>query len=152
MSESLQSIRDYLHEHIPLSKAMEVSVQRADATGVVLSAPLGPNINHRETVFGGSASSLAILAAWSVVHFGLQREALPCRVVIQKNTMSYDMPIAGRFTARCDAPAPEMWRKFLAMVRRKKIGRIELVSVLEYEGKAAGTMEGVFVAIKTTTP
>lgn len=152
MSESLQTIQDYLHEHIPLSKAMEVSVLKADASGVVLSAPLEPNINHRETVFGGSASSLAILAAWSVVHFGLQREGLSCRVVIQRNTMSYDMPIAGRFTAQCNVPAPEIWQRFLTMLRRKKIGRIELVSALAYEGKAAGTMEGVFVAIKPTTP
>ena len=60
---TLQRIQDYLHEHIPLSKAMGATVLKVDLSGVVLSAPLEPNINHRETVFGGSASSLAILAA-----------------------------------------------------------------------------------------
>ncbi len=80
MSEHLRAIQDYLHEHIPLSKAMGVSVVEADAVGIVLSAPLEPNINHRDTVFGGSASSLAVLAAWSVVHFGLQRGGRSCRV------------------------------------------------------------------------
>jgi thioesterase domain-containing protein len=54
----------YLHEHIPLSHAMRVGVVTVDAGTVVLRAPLEPNINHRETVFGGSASALAILAAW----------------------------------------------------------------------------------------
>ena len=142
-------IEEYLHEHIPLSRAMEVSVMKADETGVVLSAPLEPNINHRETVFGGSASSIAILAAWSVVHFGLQREGVSCRVVIRKNAMSYDRPIAGGFTARCDAPAAEAWQRFLAVLRRRKIARIVLVSVLEFEGEVAGKMEGVFAAIVT---
>lgn len=146
--ETLQAIQDYLREHIPLSKAMGVEVRKADVEGVVLSAPLEPNINHRETVFGGSASSLAILAAWSVVHFGLQRAGLPCRVVIQKNTMSYDKPIAGVFTARCDAPSAETWQRFLAMLKRKKIARIEVASHLEYDQEIAGKLEGVFVAIR----
>jgi len=145
----LQEIKAYLHEHIPLSKAMGVAVVRADASGVVLSAPLEPNINHRETVFGGSASSLAILAAWSVVHFGLRREGLSCRVVIRKNSMAYDKPIDGLFTARCHAPAEETWQRFLAMLRRKRMARIELSSVLEYREAVAGTMDGVFVAIRT---
>ena len=38
---------------------------------VVIEAPLAPNINHRKTVFGGSASALGILAAWSLVHLRL---------------------------------------------------------------------------------
>jgi thioesterase domain-containing protein len=147
--QTLQEIQDYLHEHIPLSQAMGVEVLRADQSGVTLSAPLEPNINHRETVFGGSASSLAILAAWSVVHFGLLREGFPCRVVIQKNAMSYEKPIAGAFSARCDAPDEETWRRFLAALRRKNIARIELASVLEYNDEAAGKMEGIFVAIRT---
>jgi len=127
---------------------MGAEVRKADIGGVTLSAPLEPNINHRETVFGGSASSLAILAAWTVVHFGLQREGLPCRVVIQKNTMSYDKPMAGAFIARCDAPDTETWQRFIAMVKRKKMGRIAVASVLEYGGEVAGKMEGVFVAIR----
>ena len=147
--QTLQAVQEYLHEHIPLSKAMGVEVRKANFEGVVLSAPLEPNINHRETVFGGSASSIAILAAWSVVHFGLHREGLACRVVIQKNTMSYDKPIAGVFTAKCDAPEAETWQRFLTTLKRKKMARIEIASVLEYNHEVAGKMEGVFVAIRT---
>jgi len=146
--DTVKTIQDYLHEHIPLSKAMGTTVQKADSSGVLLSAPLEPNINHRETVFGGSASSLAILAAWSVVHFGLKREGLRCRVVIQKNTMSYDKPMAGAFTARCNAPDGETWQRFVATVKRKKMARIAVTSVLEYADEATGTMDGVFVAIR----
>jgi thioesterase domain-containing protein len=146
--DTIRSIQDYLHEHIPLSKAMGVTVLKADQSGVIVSAPLEPNINHRETVFGGSASSIAILAAWSVVHFGLQREGLSCRVVIQKNTMSYDRPMAGAFTARCDAPDGATWQRFLATVRRKKMARIEVASILEYNGEITGKMEGIFVAMR----
>ena len=47
-------LEKYLHEEIPLSKAMAVSVTHASADRVELSAPLGPNINHRDTVFSSS--------------------------------------------------------------------------------------------------
>lgn len=57
----------YLHEHIPLSQDMGVEVVVADWNSVTLRAPLAPNINHRETVFGGSASAVAIPAAWALI-------------------------------------------------------------------------------------
>jgi len=47
-----------LHERIPLSRAMGVTVPQAEPTGVVLSAPLAPNVNHSGTVFGGSAAAV----------------------------------------------------------------------------------------------
>ncbi|MDB5560702.1 MAG: thioesterase, partial [Hyphomicrobiales bacterium] len=40
-------LQDYLYQHIPLSAAMQVNVVKIADTGVLLSAPLGPNINHR---------------------------------------------------------------------------------------------------------
>jgi thioesterase domain-containing protein len=61
-------LEEYLHGHIPLSRAMQVSVRELTDELVVLGAPLAPNMNHRSTVFGGSASALAILAAWSLLY------------------------------------------------------------------------------------
>ena len=51
-----QTLQRYLHERIPLARAMEVEVRALASDGVELGAPLAPNINHRDTVFGGSAS------------------------------------------------------------------------------------------------
>jgi hypothetical protein len=52
-------LEHYLHEHIQLSQDMGVEVVEATWGGVTLQAPLAPTINHRETVFGGSASAAA---------------------------------------------------------------------------------------------
>ena len=52
-------LQRYLHEHIPLTAAMEVKVVSCGPDAAHLSAPLAPNINHRDTAFGGSASALA---------------------------------------------------------------------------------------------
>ena len=90
----------YIHEHIPLSKAMGVSVVAVEDDAIILQAPLEPNLNHRQTVFGGSASALAILASWALLHVRLQAAGIADRLVIQHNTMEYQHPILGQFTAR----------------------------------------------------
>jgi thioesterase domain-containing protein len=77
-----------LHGHFPISAAMGVEVLACDSAGATLRAPLGPNINHRATVFGGSASAVAILSAWTWLHFTLRNAGHPSRLVIQGNSMA----------------------------------------------------------------
>jgi thioesterase domain-containing protein len=140
-------IQTYLHEHIPLSLAMQVAVREVTETQLVLAAPLAPNINHRETLFGGSASAIAILAAWSLLHVRLRQSRLESRLVIQRNTMHYDLPVAGDFIARARLPEAAVWDAFVRMRTRKGRGRIEVQSVLEFNGQVCGRLEGEFVAL-----
>ena len=144
---SAKDVEQYLHEHIPLSKAMAVSVALVEPDEVILRAPLAPNINHRETVFGGSASALAILAAWSLLHARLRSEGLASRLVIQRNTMEYEHPILGDFTARASLERPEHWQQFTRMLARKGKARITVCSVLEHAGQVVGRLTGEFVAL-----
>jgi thioesterase domain-containing protein len=144
---SPNELQQYLHDHIPLSRAMQVSVRAAGEDGVLLAAPLAPNINHRETVFGGSASAVAILAAWSLLHVRMKRAGVDSRLVIQRNTMDYDLPIEGDFTARSSLAQPGQWDFFLRMLARKGKARIEVLSVLECEGAVVGRLSGEFVAL-----
>lgn len=140
-------LEQYLHEHIPLSKAMAVSAVSLEHCYVVPRAPLGPNINHRETVFGGSASALAILAAWSLLHTRLRSEAISSHLVIQRNTMEYEPPIVGAFTARSSLAAGAQWQQFTRMLVRKGKARISMTSVLEHAGHVVGKLAGEFVAL-----
>jgi len=142
-----KELEQYLHEHIPLSKAMSVSVLEALTTSVTLSAPLAPNINHRNTLFGGSASAIAILAAWSLLHTRLRAEGVSGRLVIQRNTMNYLLPIDGGFTAVSKAPTPEAWSAFMRMLTRKGKARTTITSSLYFEDKLAGQLEGEFAAL-----
>lgn len=137
----------YLHARIPLAAAMEVSVRSATFDAVVLSAPLGPNINHMGTVFGGSASALGILAAWSLLHVRLMAEGLACDVVIQANEMDYDLPIDDAFTARSGLVDPAAWPLFLKTLARRKRARIEVQSSLLHHDAVAGRFKGKFVAL-----
>ena len=139
----------YLHDHIPLSAAMGVSALQAAEDCVVLSAPLAPNINHRDTVFGGSASALAILAAWSLVHVRLAHSGASYRIVIQRNQIEYTEPMLGEFVASASLVDAESWDRFLKLLTRRGRARVRVGVVLRSEGVEAARFEGDFVAIDT---
>jgi thioesterase domain-containing protein len=146
VSVTASELQEYLHVHIPLSNAMQVAVERFDEDSVVLSAPLAPNINHRETVFGGSAAAVAILAAWSLLHTRLESDGVSRRLVIQRHTMQFDLPIDGAFTARSHIE-PDAWTTFVRALERKGRARIAVSSVLECDGSTVARFDGTFVAL-----
>jgi thioesterase domain-containing protein len=141
-------IQQYLNEHIPLTVAMGVRVKIAMPGRVELAAPLAPNINHHETVFGGSASALATLSAWTLVHVGLRHANVDAVIVIQRNTMSYEEPIHGDFSAVCTLMDDVAWERFLKMIERRGRGRITMNAHLLFGGRPVASFEGDFVALK----
>lgn len=142
------SIQAYLYEQIPVSQAMEVEILKVTNSSVILAAPIKPNINHRSTVFGGSASALAILSAWTLVNFRLQSEDISTRLVIQKNTISYEKPITSDFQAVCNLENQEVWTRFIKVLQRKKKSRITVKSFMQCNKQQVGEFIGVFVALK----
>jgi thioesterase domain-containing protein len=149
LSMKRRELERFLHEHIPLSRAIGVQVQRSSAEHVVLSAPLTPNINNHSTVFGGSASAVAILAAWSLLHIRLKQAGLQCRLLIQQNTMKYEQPIANTFIASSCVGDDSAWAKFQEMLERKKRARISIKVTIQCRGEKVGEMSGDFVALAT---
>lgn len=144
-------MQTYLHTHIPLTQAMGVEVIEVSRDRVRISAPLAPNINHRDTVFGGSASAVAILCAWTLLHVRLNTNSPLSRIVIQENTMHYERPIAGAFTALSTVDSGEGWGKFTATLKKRGRARIAVASVLESDGKRVGILHGRFVAFQAPT-
>ena len=137
----------YLHTAIPLSLAMQVSVLAADAMQVALQAPLAPNVNHRGTVFGGSAYTLATLAAWSLLHCRLKACGAPASVVLQSASMRYQRPIAGAFAARAELASTAQWPLFLRTLARRGRARITLCAQVSSDEGHAARFEGEFVAL-----
>ena len=142
------ALAKYLHAQIPISGAMGMRVLLADRARVVLSAPLDPNVNHRQTFFGGSAAALATLAAWALAHERVRQDSgLDVHVVIQRSSMEYLEPAAAEVEAECVAPPDKEWQRLLRSVRRWGKGRIQLAVALHAEGAVVGSFEGEFVAL-----
>lgn len=140
-------LEKYLHDHIPISKGMGVSVLYAGTDGVVLESPLEPNINHRDTVFGGSASALAILSGWSLMRIRLGANGVDCRIVIRRSEVDFTLPIEGRFRARAALVKGEDWDRFLRSLKRRGKAKIEVGAVLECDNLQVGSFKGTFAAL-----
>ncbi|MBS0421624.1 MAG: YiiD C-terminal domain-containing protein [Proteobacteria bacterium] len=139
----------YLHSNIPLSAAMGVRVKIATPEQVLLFAPLGPNINHHQTVFGGSGAVLATLSAWTLLHLRLVREQFDAQLVIQRSSMEYERPIPGDFEARCDFDDVDAWQKFRVTLERRGRARMTLNARLLHASHEMGSFVGDFVAIRS---
>ena len=144
---SPERLQASLHERIPLSVALGVRVLRAEPGGVVVEAPLAPNVNHSGTVFGGSASAVAMLAAWSLVEVRLEAAGQPGRIVVRRSGMDYERPITAGFIAAAQAPDEEEWERLLQTLQRGRMGRIAIRSVLTCGGGRVGELEGEFAVI-----
>lgn len=126
---------------------MQVSVLELSDECAVLSAPLAPNVNHRGTVFGGSACTLSTLAAWSLLYCRLKDNQPVASLVLQRNSMSYERPIAGTFSARAALAPNAAWPEFLRTLARRGKARICVYAQLLHAGEPAGQYVGDFVAL-----
>ena len=148
MTERAKAIEHSLRANIPLACAMGVRVVEAEPERVVLAAPIAPNINHHRTFFGGSAATLATLAAWAMAEEKLLAEqGLDVHLVIQRSTMEYLEPAASEVEAECLAPNHDEWDRFIRTIRRRGKGRIDLAVELRAEGARVGSFQGSFVAL-----
>jgi len=143
---SAADLEAYLHEKIPLTKAMEVHLAECDDTRLVLTAPLAPNRNHLHTAFGGSLQALAILSGYSLLWRLLDNPE--AHLVIRESTIQYERPVKGELKAVCSAPSSSEFTRFQGDFARKGKARITLEAAIEQDGEVAVRFRGVFVALR----
>jgi thioesterase domain-containing protein len=140
------ALAEYLYTHMPLSRSMAVSVVSASSTEVVLEAPLPPNLNVHGTMFGGSIATLALLAAWSVVHLRLEEEQFAGELVVSRSEIDYLRPVSGsaRAIARLDGLD---WDRFSRQLDRHGKARLTVTAQVLSNEQIATRMVGTFAAI-----
>lgn len=145
--ELIPALEKYLAENIPISIALGIKLQQATFERVILKAPFTPNINHKNTVFGGSLHAVATLACWSLLFIHLKEWSIPVEIVILSSEVDYLMPVTTDFEVECRFPAEDAWLKFQQVLTRKGKAKIPLTAKIFQEGRLAVDYRGVFVAL-----
>ena len=140
-------ITSYVHEHIPLTSHLGAVVDSYDGNTVSISAPLEPNLNHRNTAFGGSISALGILSGWTLLFLKLKETGIKNRLVIKRSHFDFQDPIIGDFKATCSLPGNEAWEKFTKTLAKYGRARITVKSTIDSTSGNGGIHEGTYVAI-----
>ncbi|MBI3830721.1 MAG: YiiD C-terminal domain-containing protein [Planctomycetes bacterium] len=137
----------YIHENLPITKAMDVRVADLDDRLIRLRAPLAPNINHKRTVFGGSINSLAIVCAWSVAYVILKRAGHAGEIVIRHSETKFLKPANGAFEAACRFPEGDEIGTFLHKLQRRNLAGLTLKTTVRAQEQVCAEFAGEFVAV-----
>lgn len=142
--ERLRETEKFLHEKIPLTRAMELRVASEDERQLTLTAPLAANHNHLGTAFGGSLAALAMLTGYALLWLELgDRDA---HIVISESSLKFRRPIRGELRATCRRPAGlGAFRETFAAQGK---ARLELEIEIQAEGEVAVAFRGTYVARK----
>lgn len=146
-SMSPRDLEAFLHEKIPLTRAMAVRVVESGAR-LVLEAPLAPNVNHLGSAFGGSLHALPTLACYAALWTMLREAGIDGHVVVKRSYASYKQPVTGVLRAVSLRPPPGIAAEFIDDLKRHKKARMDLEAIVEgANGKPAVEFHGSFVAL-----
>ena len=146
MSLNSADLTSYLHQQIPLTSALKVSVEQLSDEHIALQASFAPNRNDKATAFGGSMAALMTLAGWSLLTHRLDRRGLSCEVVIQKQRFSYLSPVTEDLIARCTIDEI-VWKEFESALRDRGKARVPLSATIAMNDVTAATMQAKYVAL-----
>lgn len=141
---SPSNLEQFLHDKIPLSKALAIRISSANDTQVILHSPLKPNRNHMGTAFGGSLSAVATLACYTWIFNYLEERGHHVHIILKSSEMKYLAPVDEDFSATCSAPAAADLEKSLKAFEKKGLARLNLSSEISSHGKRLCLFKGEF--------
>lgn len=142
-------LEQYLHDNIPLVQHMQIQVVSYDQNGLILSAPLAANINHKLTAFGGSLAALATLACWGVLWLMLEPQP-DLHIVVNESHMRYLRPVTDTLVARCELPDHTSRERFIDTLQRRRKARMQMISQVIQDEVVCAEFSGTFVAFYHT--
>ncbi len=145
-ADALGEAEKFLHERIPLTRAMGVRVAPSAEDGFAIEAPVSANSNHLATAFGGSINAVATLAAYALLWLELRDPRI--ELVVAESSIRFLAPVREMIRAICAPPAPDIMAAFKSALLRNGKGRIALLVTVEENGVAAARFTGTFVAVR----
>ena len=134
----------FLHEQIPITRAMGLRVVANDENGFVVEAPVALNSNHLRTAFGGSINAVATLAAYGFLWVELNDAA--AHVVVAESSIRFLRPVRETIRATCQRSGANDLAEFRARFTDKGKAAITLRVNVTETGETAAEFEGWFVA------
>jgi thioesterase domain-containing protein len=137
-------LQAYLHQKIPVAAFMQIAVSVLREDQVELSAPLEPSLNVHGTLFGGSAASLALLAAWALAHLRTQAIGLHAPLLVRRHEMQYLRPVIGRVAATAYFSTDSAWPRFVEQLQSQGRGRLSALATVSSQGVVCGELTAEF--------
>jgi thioesterase domain-containing protein len=125
-----EKLKQFFLDHLPITQFMGLEVESYDGDTLILTAPLEPNINDKQTAFGGSLYNAAVMACWGMIYLKTQERNIQCNQVVAEGSMKYIAPVSGRIRAICHSPSEEELAVFFEKFDLKGRAKITLESAI----------------------
>ena len=141
---ALSKAEKFLHEQIPITRAMGLRVVANDEAGFTVEAPVALNSNHLRTAFGGSINAVATLAAYGFLWVEINDAA--GHVVVAESSIRFLRPVRETIRATCLRPDTNILAEFRARFAEKGKAAITLRVKVTEAAETAAEFDGRFVA------
>lgn len=127
----INHLERFIDDHLPLGRAMKISVDEFDGKRLSLSAPLSLNNNDKGTAFGGSLYCLAVMSGWGwfylrCLHTKIEPVGVP-NIVVTQASIDYLLPVKDKIiTATCGLDDDSIWQAFADQYQKKGTAKIQL--------------------------
>ncbi len=148
MENISHKLTEFLKAHVPATQYMGIDVGHYDGKSLTLSAPLHPNINDKQTAFGGSLYTICVMNCWGMVYLKTLEKGITCNQVVTQSNISYYAPVDGEITSICECPAKEELDTFFERYEEKGRSKITLYAEVQCNGKTAVKFESTYAIIK----
>ena len=140
-------LEQLLKKEIPITNAINISVESLSQQEITISAPIMENKNVHNTAFAGSVFTIATLAGWSLLTNYLQENSINASVVMAEGSIKYKRPINGDIQAHCEMPSSKIIEEFTQRFKLKGRARMDLQINLIEDGSNKAQLTGQFAAI-----
>ena len=135
-----------LHNEIPMTKLMNLSIKSFDNKKLITQAPLDININDKGTAFGGSLSTITTISAWSTL-FLLSKEFKidKANIVIINSQAKFLKPVTKDIVCETFVPSSSELQTLQEKLSSKKSASIKICSHIIEDNKVCVDFEGIYV-------
>jgi len=142
----LKELEEKLHNDIPMTKYMQLEVEKIEDNSLITKIPLEPNINDKGTGFAGSLSTLVTISAWSACYLETKKLGYEkSMIAIIKSDTSYKAPVTKDMFCKTIMPTQEQIKTLEKKLKEKGSASLKVKSQIIEEEKVCVDFEGIYV-------
>lgn len=138
-----KKIEEYLHQRIPLSKALNSQIVGSNHKSISLRVPKFVNTVEENALSDLTSICIGKLAAWTLLQITLRRldykPLMRLQQVAWKSTREISID-ADELVAICTLPADKEWQQFLRMLSRKAVSTVSIATIIQDNSGDLGTL------------
>lgn len=143
----MQSLVDYLRQHVPLTREINIVAGEFNEEWFELEAPLAPNLNDKNTAFGGSLATLCTLSGWCITALVCREASQNIDISVLDSQIRYRLPVkTDPIIARAYMPTPSATELFIEQLKLEGRARLSINVEVSTAHKTAVSFGGLYYA------